>query len=88
MAATTFDHLKAARAIEAAGIERHQAEAIAAAMRDAVTADRDEIATKTDLAALEGHITAALHRALWIQGAGIVAIVGGFVAIAASPNLL
>ena len=37
-------------------------------MRDAATADRDEFATKTDLAVLR----ADMYRALWIQGAGIV----------------
>ena len=70
MAATTFDTLAAARDLEAAGIERRHAEAIAEGMRDAATADRNEIATKADLDALR----ADLYRALWIQGAGIIAI--------------
>ena len=78
-ATTTFDALAAARALEAAGIERRQAEAIAEGMREAATADRDELATKTDLATLE----ARMYRALWIQGGAIVAILGGFIAIAA-----
>ena len=68
MSATTFDTLKAIRTLEAAGIERHQAEAIAEGMRDAAIADRDEFATKADLAVLR----ADMYRALWIQGAGIV----------------
>ena len=33
-------------------------------------------------------LEARLYRAMWIQGAGIVAIVGGFIAIAAALNLL
>ena len=74
MAATTFDTLAAARDLEAAGIERRHAEAIAEGMRDAATAERDELATKADLAALESRMTAMLYRALWIQGAVIIAI--------------
>ena len=71
MTASTFD-------------ERQHAEAIAGAMREAVTADRDELATKADLASLRADI----YHALQVQGAGIVAIVGGFIAIAAALELL
>ena len=63
MTGSTFDSLTAARDLEAAGFERRQAEALAKAMRDAAGADRAELVTKGEL-----------HRALWIQGAGIVAI--------------
>ena len=63
MSATTFDALKAIRTLEAAGIETRQAEAIVAEMRDVAGADRGELVTRGEL-----------HRALWIQGAGIVAI--------------
>ena len=63
MTATNFDALQAARDLEAAGIERRQAEAIAASMRDTASADREQFATKADL-----------DRALWIQGGAIVAI--------------
>ena len=70
MNATTFDILKTTRDLEAAGIERRHAEAIAEGMRGAATADRDEFATKADLAGLE----ARMYRALWIQGGAIVAI--------------
>ena len=66
MTASTFDILSATRKLEAAGIERRQAEAL----REAATADRDELATKADLAELR----ADLYRALWIQGGAIVAI--------------
>ena len=69
MTATTFDALTAARDLESAGIERHQAEAIAKTMRDAAAADRDDLATKADLAALDAKIDtlrmetkADLHR--------------------------
>ena len=76
-----FDTLTTARNLEAAGVERRQAEAHAEALRQAVSAGRDESATKADLAALEGRVDARLaslradlYRALWIQGGAIVAI--------------
>ena len=49
MSAATFDTLSAARDLEAAGIERKQAEAIAEGMRRAAGTDRGELATKADL---------------------------------------
>lgn len=70
MAGAAFNPLAAARDLEAAGVDRRQAEAHAEALRQAITADRDEFATKADLAALE----ARMYRALWIQGASIVAV--------------
>ena len=51
MSATAFDALAAARNLEAAGLERAQAEAIAGTVRDATGADREQLATKADLAA-------------------------------------
>lgn len=63
MTVATFDTHQAVRRLEAAGIETEQAEAIVSEMRDAAGADRDELVTRGEL-----------YRALWIQGAGIVAI--------------
>ena len=60
MTGGAFDTLTAARDLEAAGVERKQAEAIAGAVRQAVSADRGELATKADLAELR----ADLYRAL------------------------
>ena len=81
MTASTFNPLAAARALEAAGVERGQAEAHAEALRQAATADRDEFATKADLDNLRSQLHADLaglegrmYRALWLQGAGIVAV--------------
>ena len=81
MTASTFDTLTAARALKAAGIEPEHAEAIAEGMRQAATADHDELATKGDLASLRADLKADnaslradLYRALWIQGGAIVAI--------------
>ena len=67
MTTTGFDALAAARDIEAAGLERAQAEAIAGAVRQAAGADRGELATKADLA----NLRADLYRALWIQTGAI-----------------
>ena len=64
MSATTFNARTAARIIEASGIERRQAEAIAEAiaegMRDAgdavMVGDRGDIATKVDIASLRADL--------------------------------
>ena len=56
MPATSFDTLKAIRSLEAAGIERRQAEAHAEALRDAATADHDGLATKADITALRSEV--------------------------------
>ena len=53
MSAATFDTLTAARELKAAGIEAEHAEAIAGAVRQAVSADRDELAMKADIADLK-----------------------------------
>ena len=95
MSTSTFDTLDAMRRLEQAGMDRAQAEATVETMREA----QSELATKadlrTDLAALESRLLLALaelrtdlYRALWIQGAGIVAIIGAFIAIAAALKIL
>ena len=53
MNAGAFDTLSVARDLEAAGIERRHAEAHAEALRQAVSPDRDDIATKADIADLK-----------------------------------
>ena len=58
MSAATFDTL------EAAGIERRQAEAIAGTVRTATAADREALATKADLAELRADMQADLHAAI------------------------
>ena len=78
MSAATFDTLTTARELEAAGVERRQAEAHAEALRRAVSADRDELATKADIDTLRrgtlAHFAtkADLYRALWIQAAALI----------------
>lgn len=73
-----FDTLAAARELEAAGMDRTQAEAVAAVVR----AGQGELATRADLAALETRMQATLWRALWLQAAGIVAAIAALAGIA------
>ena len=70
MAASTFDTLAAADRLRDAGFDDGQVRAIVGIHREAGT----ELATKTDLDALRAELRADLYRALWIQGAGIIAI--------------
>ena len=70
MTAAAFDTLTAAQNLEAAGIERRQAEAIA----KAINHGDERAATKADLATAIASLRADLYRALWIQGGAIVAI--------------
>ena len=76
MPAPSFDAFSAARALEAAGVERSQAETIASAI-----AHTGELATKHDVRTLKSdfkadlsNLEARMYRALWIQGGAIVAI--------------
>ena len=57
-------------------------------MRKAALTDRDKFATKADLAGLRYEHRADLYRALWIQGAGIVAVLAAlrFLPIRPSPG--
>ena len=79
MNASTFDTLAAADRLCDAGFDDAQTRAIVDIHRDA----GEGVATKADLAAPREDI----YRALWIQGVGIVAIIGGFIAIAAALKL-
>ena len=53
MSVSAFDTLATVRDLEAAGVERRQAEAHAEALRQAIGADRGELATKADVADLK-----------------------------------
>ena len=74
MTANAVNPLATARDLEAAGFERNQAEALAEAVHRTGGADRDALATKADLDALEGKLEGKLYRALWIQGGAVIAI--------------
>ena len=86
-----FDTLAAAKALREAGFEDRQAEAVTGVVRHAVGADRDTLATKADLetglaasrADLEtglASLRADIYRALWAQGAGLVAVMAALIA--------
>ena len=94
MSTSTFDTLDAMRRLEQAGMERAQAEATAETIREAQAELATRADLRSDLAALEYSLRSALsdlradlYRALWIQGAGIVAIIGAFIAIAAALGI-
>ena len=82
MTDAAFDTLETMRDLEAAGVERAQAEAIAGAVRKAASAGYEELATKTDIASLEtkiANLRADAYRVLWMQAGAIVAAVVAFV---------
>lgn len=86
------DTLEAVRKLRESGMDESQAEAIVEIIGSAFT----NLMTKDDAAVLKAEIKADIfriesgvfrvkadvYRALWIQGIGIVAIVGTFIAIA------
>lgn len=63
MNAIAFDSLSAARRLQEAGLEQGPAEAIAEMTCEAIAASREDLATKTDLAALEARLKAAMFAA-------------------------
>ena len=65
----SFDTLTAARDLEAAGLERPQAEAIVKTMRESGRADFASLATKVDIAEINTAIANLETRLLrWIVG--------------------
>ena len=76
MNGTAFDALDASETLAQAGFDERQAKAVAGVMRQAVGADRDKIATKADLAALEARLTVRM-----------VAVGGVIVAVMAALKL-
>ena len=91
MASPSFDTFRAARALEAAGVERSQAETIASAIahtgelatnHDVRALRLDFSGLKSDFSSLESRMVARIsslearmYRALWIQGGAIVGII-------------
>lgn len=84
MSAAAFDTLSVARDLEAAGLDRGPAEAIARA----ISHGGERAATKADLDSAVAGLRADFYRALWIQGVSIVTLIGGLIAIAAALKLL
>ncbi|MBY0576410.1 MAG: CCDC90 family protein [Gallionellaceae bacterium] len=75
MSTVTFDTLKFVKTLEASGIENNQAEAIAAAYRDA--ANDQQLVTKIDLQLELAPIKAELQVMKWMSGL----ILGGIIAL-------
>ena len=84
MASPSFDTFSAARALEAAGVERSQAETIASAIAHTgeTATNHDVRALKSDISSLKSeskadlaNLEARMYRALWIQGGAIVGII-------------
>ncbi len=71
MTVAVLDTLTVVRDLEAAGVERRQAEAHAEALRQAIATDRDNLATKADLAKIDGTLSALkaeLGAMRWLLG--------------------
>ena len=75
MSASTFDTLTAARDLEAAGVERIQAEAIAKAIRDG----QGDLATKADIDRLDSR----LNTLQWVVGIQSAITLATFAIVAA-----
>ena len=75
MNGTTFDTLSAARDLEAAGFDRVQAEALAAAIRSG----QGDLATKMDIAQLDNR----LNMLQWVVGIRSAVTLATFAIVAA-----
>ena len=73
-----FDTLDAARRLEAAGMQRDQAETVAAVVRQG----QGNLVTTADLSTHLSALEARLYRALWVQAAGIIATITALAGIA------
>ena len=79
MTSTDFDSISAAKRLRDAGFNADQAQAIVEGMHQAATADRNELATKADVAALKAELkadVASVRIEMRIYGILIVAIAG------------
>ena len=76
---SAFDTLAASRNLESAGMDRAQAEAVATELATAARAERENLATKADLAALENRILKIAFGVVAAQTAltvGLLKIIG------------
>ena len=61
----TFDTYTAAKRLRDAGFDERQAEAAVSMVRDAAGADREQLATKADLAEVRADLAALETRLTW-----------------------
>ena len=65
MNTVTFDTYTAAKRLRDAGFDERQAEAAVSMVRDAAGADREQLATKADLAEVRADLAALETRLTW-----------------------
>ena len=65
MNTATFDTYAAAKRLRDAGFDERQAEAAVSIVRDAAGADREQLATKADLAEVRADLAALEARLTW-----------------------
>ncbi|HEV3386893.1 MAG TPA: hypothetical protein VG097_18900 [Gemmata sp.] len=71
MAAVTFDTLKFAKTLKAAGVPEQQAEAEAAAVSEALQVNFKELATKDDIQIALAPLKADIQLLKWMCGVGL-----------------
>ena len=76
-----FDTQAGVRKLRAAGMEEQAAGSVVDVVAEATSPLVTRDGLKTELAGVESRLRADMYRALWMQGVGIVAVVGGIVAI-------
>ena len=84
MAAPTFDTHDAVRKLRGAGVDEEAAEGIVEVVGDATS----PLVTRDILRLELGEFRSELYRALWILGAGIVAVMSGLTAAAVAVAAL
>ncbi len=78
MPTTAFDAVTTTRELEAAGVERRQAEAHAAALRTAIESTQSDMTTQADLAALEIRLVKrGIGLALGVAGLTAAVVLAG-----------
>lgn len=85
MATPTFDTHTAVRKLRSTGMDEQTSESIVEVVSDATSSlvTRDILTTELAEFRAELHrFRADMYRALWIQGAAIVAVLGGIIGLA------
>ncbi len=84
MTAPTFDPQASVTKLRSAGIDEPAANSIVEVVSDATSPLVTRDMLTTELSGLRADMLTAMYRALWIQGLGIVAVIGGIIGIAES----